>query len=260
MKIWDIVYPLGIYYVTVVIMMFAAQWIFGTDNAHYMLCQIVASAVTLPVMYYSFYRGDIALSGRKSFRQCWNRRMGISLLWISGITVLISIGLNNLISMSPLISLSEGYAAASADFYGSTLALELIGSAVLTPILEEMLYRGILYHRMREMMGIVPSVLLSSLIFGLIHFNLVQFVYAFLLGIVLALFVERTGHFYASAAAHMVANLLAVIRTETGFLAATVQGDIWSWTVSIVLFAAGILLLTVWERRNRKMEHAGETI
>ena len=92
------------------------------------------------------------------------------------------------------------------------------------------------------MMGRWQAVLLSSLIFAIMHFNIVQFIYAFCVGIVLALLMEHTGHLAAAILAHMAANLFAVLRTEYGFLAQTADGSIGAWGVSIFLLLVGIAM------------------
>ena len=91
--------------------------------------------------------------------------------------ITIPFALNNIITMSPLIGLSEGYARANESFYASTLVIELIGSAILSPIMEELVFRGIVFGNMRKIMNVPQAVFLSALLFGLIHFNIVQFVY-----------------------------------------------------------------------------------
>ena len=50
----------------------------------------------------------------------------------------------------------------------------------------------------------------------MVHLNLVQFIYACGMGIVLACCMEVTGHVYGAILAHMAANLIAVLRTECG--------------------------------------------
>ncbi len=59
---------------------------------------------------------------------------------------------------------------------------------------------------------------MSALLFGALHFNLVQLCYAAVLGLLLAHIVERTGSLIAAAAAHMAANLASVLWTETDWL------------------------------------------
>jgi membrane protease YdiL (CAAX protease family) len=296
--LWDILYPLLMYYAVTILVMFAAQMIFGSGTESYALCQIITSVITLPVMYRSFYRSDKAVwpfgaqeayfpggqvewgvpqsarmeqertpqsarkeqertsqsvrkkqktiqhvQAEKKNAQAQKRARVLNAAWIVCIAALIGTGLNNLILMSPLAEASAGFAQASSSFYGSTLVLELISSALLTPVLEELVYRGIIFGRLKRMLGFVPAMLLSALIFAIMHFNLVQFVYALLFGMVLVVFMEKTGHLYGAMLGHITANALAVIRTETGFLDRTVDGSVQAWLLSAGCLIAGVLLL-----------------
>ena len=71
--------------------------------------------------------------------------------------------------------------------------VELFGTSVVTPILEEMLYRGLVYNRLKRSGRTGMAIVISGLVFGLIHFNLVQFLYAGLIGIFLAVVYETEG-------------------------------------------------------------------
>lgn len=238
-KIWAIAYPVLMYYVAITMGSFVAQIIFGTGVEQYMLCKIIGSIVAIPVVF-ADYKKDLIMTGRYKLKNPITSLQMKQLLMAVGVTICLSIGLNNVISMSPLVAMSEEYQNANDAFYGSTLALELLGSALITPFLEELLHRGVVYGRLRRMMGMWPAVMVSALIFAGLHFNIVQFVYAFLLGIVFALFVEKTGKLYPAVIAHIVANAVAVIRTETGFLQGTVDGSIFAWVISIALCLLGI--------------------
>ena len=238
-KIWAIAYPVLMYYVAITMGSFVAQIIFGTGVEQYMLCKIIGSIVAIPVVF-ADYKKDLIMTGRYKLKNPITSLQIKQLLMAVGVTICLSVGLNNVISMSPLVAMSEEYQNANDAFYGSTLALELLGSALITPFLEELLHRGVVYGRLRRMMGMWPAVMVSALIFAGLHFNIVQFVYAFLLGIVFALFVEKTGRLYPAVVAHIVANAVAVIRTETGFLQGTVDGSIFAWVISIALCLLGI--------------------
>lgn len=241
-KIWSIVYPFLFYYAVMLSTMVLAQWVFGTGNEHYVLCQLISTLVTLPCIL-PFYKQDQALKGIAWGKPKPEKQKCIRLLLVVAIAFCIGIALNNIISMTPLVEMSEGYKEANAGFYGSTLALELISSGVLTPVLEELVFRGVIFGRLKTMMPKLPAVFLSALIFAAMHFNIVQFIYALLLGIVLALLADKEEKVYPAVAGHMTVNLVAVIRTETGFLKETVRGDIISWAVSVLLLAVGGILL-----------------
>lgn len=250
-KIWRIVYPLLFYYAVVLVTMTVAQWVIGTDKEHYVACQLIASAVAIPCML-PFYRQDQALRGIAEEKPGIKREQIVHGLWAAVIVILASASLNNLISMTPLVELSEGFREANAGFYGSTLVPELVGSAIVTPILEELVFRGIVFGRLSDMLSRTAAVLLSAFCFAIVHFNIVQFIYAFLVGIVLALLVECSGYLFAAVIGHIAANALAVVRTETGFLARTVDGSVWAWAVSAACLAAAVVLLYLYLHKLEK--------
>lgn len=249
-KIWEIAYPVLMYYVAISIGSYIAQTILGTGVENYMLCKIVGSGAAIPVVY-ADYKKDLMLTGRYGLKSPFGPQQVKSLLVVIGITICLSVGLNNVISMSPLVQMSEEFQNASDAFYGSTLGIEIFGSALITPFLEELLHRGVVFGRLRRRMGMWPAVIVSALVFAALHFNIVQFIYAFLLGIVFAMFVEKTGHLYPAVIAHVVANGIAVIRTETGFLQELVDGSVSAWLISIgVCFLGMALLLTFFGKRK----------
>ena len=258
MRIWDVLYPLLLYYAVILFVMFLMQLFIGTDSSTYMIRQIVATLVALPVVYTQFYKPDAIWwqaaktkpqTGRKSAST--DAKSGVAAagvrtaLLIVVVAACCGIGLNNLLSMSPLVEISTGFAQANEDFYGGAFVFQIIGSAILTPILEEMVYRGVIYARLRRDMGMLPAVLLSALLFGIMHFNIVQFIYAFVLGVMLALFMEKCGHFSAAVLGHVTVNLISVVRTQTGILQHTVDGSVFAWVFSVAVLAAGAVLLYI---------------
>lgn len=252
-KIWSIAYPIMMYYVAITVGTFLAQLFFGDGVETYMLCKIIGSFVAIPVVY-ADYKQDLILMGKFGDKTSMNKQKWIELAWMMFLTLLLSVSLNNIICMSPLVTISEEYQTASNAFYGSTFWIEIFGSALVTPFLEELLHRGVVYGRLRRMMGMWQSVILSALLFAGLHFNIVQFVYAFLMGILFALLVEKNGKLYPAILAHIIANGLAVVRTETGFLAQTVDGSIFAWIISLVLLFAGCMILKMGNCHERR-EH-----
>ncbi len=249
-KIWLIAYPVLMYYTAITIGSFLAQMIFGAGNETYMLCKIIGSVVAIPVVF-ADYKHDLMLAGRYKQKEVLTREKWIDIGLVVVITLFLSVALNNIIVMSPLVGISQEYQNANDAFYGSTIGLELLGSALITPFLEELLHRGVVYGRLRHMTGFVPSVLISALIFAGLHFNIVQFIYAFLLGIVFALFMEKSARLYPAVIAHVAANALAVIRTETGFLNGIVDGSVSAWLISVGCLFVGIgVLLCYWEKKE----------
>lgn len=132
--------------------------------------------------------------------------------------VLCGIACNYLIYFTGLKTVSQGYRHVSEIFYGNGLWLEIFVLCVLGPAAEELVYRGFVLRRLRAETSDHVAVLLSALLFGFFHLNLVQGVYGFVLGLLLAVIVCKTGSIATAAAAHMASNLTSVLWTETELL------------------------------------------
>ena len=53
-QVWEIVYPVLMYYATISIGILVAQLVFGSSNESYMLCKIIGSLITIPVVYQDY--------------------------------------------------------------------------------------------------------------------------------------------------------------------------------------------------------------
>lgn len=221
-KAWDIVYPVGLYYVLSNVAAFLITLVVPYSNESYGFIKVLGTLFTLPFIY-KVYRGDVIRRGEVEERNLKGILSGMrQQIWLLiGIVILAvsaAIVLNNLIAWTPLMEHSENYKQVSEAFFGGRILFEILGPCILVPILEEYVFRGLVYGRLREWLNLPLAVLISAVIFGMMHMNMVQFVYAGLLGILLALCMERTGHLYGAILAHMAANTISIIRTETAWL------------------------------------------
>jgi hypothetical protein len=82
----------------------------------------------------------------------------------------------------------------------------LVGTVVVAPIGEELIFRKLLIDRTRDF-GDVTAILISAISFGLFHGNFFQFFYAFLIGAVLAYVYTWSGNWLWCVGIHMVVNL-----------------------------------------------------
>lgn len=69
--------------------------------------------------------------------------------------------------------------------------MEIVSAVIAAPLLEELLFRGMIYKRLRDLCSAKTAILVSAAFFGIFHGNLVQFVYAFIIGIMLAFVYEK---------------------------------------------------------------------
>jgi len=122
-------------------------------------------------------------------------------------SIFAAIGLNILISLSGLIELSNTYSQTSSNQYSLPIWLGIILYGLVSPAVEELLFRTVIFGRMKRSFPYVVSVLVTSLFFGLYHQNLVQCVYGGLMGILMCLACEYLHTVVGAFVFHSVANL-----------------------------------------------------
>jgi len=118
----------------------------------------------------------------------------------------LAIALNQLIDITHLARLSVRYSSVSAAQQQRSTLETVIFACLLIPIMEEIVFRGFIFKRMRLKAGFYISALVSAALFGAYHMNLVQFVYAFVMGFVMCMVFECYGGIAASIIFHMAAN------------------------------------------------------
>jgi len=90
------------------------------------------------------------------------------------------------------------------------LMVMLVIVAVLPGFCEEVTHRGMLIHGFAGKIGIMKAILVSSVLFGLMHLNIVQAIYAMILGYLMALVVMATKNIWPAVIEHFMNNALAV--------------------------------------------------
>ncbi len=115
-------------------------------------------------------------------------------------------------------------AALEGDIVSTPFPVMLFMIGIFGPFCEEFVFRGVIYRsyrrsgdwndntRYKTLRGNgISAMLLSSLLFGLMHMNFNQAVYAFAIGIFLVLLVEAAGSLWASVFCHMFFNSCQVV-------------------------------------------------
>ena len=92
------------------------------------------------------------------------------------------------------------------------MVLLFITTAVLTPVFEELLFRGLIQSCFRSVIGPWPAVLLASVLFGAVHFTLPHTIIPLTaFGIALGFIYERTGRLWAPILCHAIFNSVTML-------------------------------------------------
>lgn len=228
--------PLLVYYgISLVVTMFASAVVAGLKMPKYLNGQVeyaqmvtemtneilqyttiitgVTALVAIPVFWWLFHKDNRM---RRQMGMPEPKKAGLTkYIWIVILGIAACVALNNILTLSNLAMISS-YEETGANFYKVNLVAQIICLGILTPIAEELVFRGLIFKRMREVLSMKRAILISALIFGIYHGNLVQAVYGGVLGALLAYTYEKYGSLKAPILAHMVLNLTSVILSEVG--------------------------------------------
>ena len=97
---------------------------------------------------------------------------------------------------------------------GKSLFMMIFWMGIIAPVAEEMIFRWLIYLRLRDHFSVLFSAVISAAFFGIYHGNVLQAVYAFVLGGIFAWFLEMGGNKWTSVLMHIGANTWILIFSE----------------------------------------------
>ncbi|MDE6606156.1 MAG: HAD hydrolase-like protein [Lachnospiraceae bacterium] len=164
-------------------------------------------------------------------------RQGIVLV-ITAISA--SLALNLLFMLLSVADLSKQYAQVAERQNSVALIAGIFLYGIFSPLAEEMLFRGLLYNRMKLYFPQKLSMVFSALFFGLYHGNLVQGMFGLILGIVIAWFYERYGKWYVPVVFHGIVNLTSYL------LVPHLYSETFSWKGGYWRYLNCAVFMTIW--------------
>lgn len=211
---WYFLAPIVLVWVISLVMQCAAELVYiAVLNQYAAEFTTLIAICALPFLI-RMYRKD-----KREVTEWWDKKKklnGRALVVITVLAICVCIAANNFILLSGMTSRNEAYLETAELIYESPMIVQILGLGIIVPVMEEMVYRGLLYRRMREYLPMMFSLIGSSLLFGVYHGNSVQLIYAAVIGCFLAYVFEIFRTVKASVFFHVVANLTSIICTWTG--------------------------------------------
>lgn len=208
-------------------------------------CGIAAAVITIPILGFFFVRDR----RREKLKK---QTAPKAALWkysaVFVIAAVLCIGLNNLIQLSGLSELSGSYEEVMEAFYEPPFLLQIVYLAVLTPICEELTFRGLMFRRMREQTPFPHAAVFSSLVFAILHGNIVQSLYGFAMSMVFSYAYEKYGSLKAPILGHITANLISVVGTQYAWFDWMFEDILRVGMVTVICAAAGSTMFVMMQR------------
>ena len=132
-----------------------------------------------------------------------------------------------------VIAFGDGRSATAVDRGWPLVIIGLIGTALVSPVVEEVWFRGLLYRALRSrlvrtapasavmrLLKIAPAAFVSSVLFAVSHYLVVDDIGMLLatlpVGLAFTLLYEFTGRLRMAVLAHVVVNATAAVNVEWG--------------------------------------------
>ncbi|WP_026650808.1 CPBP family intramembrane glutamic endopeptidase [Butyrivibrio proteoclasticus] len=166
---------------------------------------ILEASVAIPVIIVALVHGE-KIKELVPFKKI---RISSALLTML-FTVLMfpTVALVNAISM---LFVRNTVSSMTSEILAWPMGVMLVSIGVFGPFVEEFVFRGFYLHSYKKSGKVFGAIMLSALLFGLIHLNLNQCMYAVVMGIMLALLVEATGSVLTSFICHGLFNSIEVV-------------------------------------------------
>lgn len=101
----------------------------------------------------------------------------------------------------------KGFQDYSLTLSSLNFSILILSTCFLTPIMEELLFRGVIFERLRKCnISFLISMLISSIIFAILHGTITHFIPTFILGMFFCTLYEYTGTLIYSIIAHAAYN------------------------------------------------------
>lgn len=170
-------------------------------------------------------------------------RSGLSMALIVSVMAISAAFVIEPVSML-LPEMSEATKMAMEQMLKGPVWIVLISVSVFAPFFEEWLCRGIILRGLLKKMKPGWAIVISALVFGLIHMNLWQAIPAFIIGVILGYVYYKTGSLKLTMLMHCVNNTLSVILSripgleDVEFFAEIMSP--WTYVPMIIAFAVAL--------------------
>ncbi|MDO5516623.1 MAG: type II CAAX endopeptidase family protein [Clostridium sp.] len=143
----------------------------------------------------------------------------------------------------------QGITIPSPDFTIPTetkyLVLFILYTCVIAPVFEEVIFRGFILRSMMKY-GNLTATIVSSIMFSMFHFNLVQFINPVLMGIVFCFITIKSNSIKSSIIAHMFNNSLIMFTSVIGMFNSPVVQAGYTLIYLLLGFAAFVMFVKLY--------------
>lgn len=136
----------------------------------------------------------------------FNKYKSNTKLYLNKVILCIILGISLSLTFNIYLNLINIYNISKLPIY-----VQIISSGIIGPILEELLFRGIIYNKLKEFNNTTKAMIISTIIFSLFHSTLVDIIYALFIGYLLVYIYEKYKSIKYPIIIHISANISVIL-------------------------------------------------
>lgn len=222
---------------SIFILLFLVQYFLNTLN----IVQLDSIWIYILLILYIIFKLDFTFPDKDDYLEVLSADVLKQVVLLVILNVFISYGFlylsHALLNLVPALNFLFGSSTAS----NSIMALSLVATIVVSPVAEELIFRGIFLNRLQVIIPPLFAILVSSLLFASLH-SYGSIISAFIFAICMAILYLKTENILIPIFAHFLNNLLAeiIVRADVNSLLFT--NDVVIGAMSILAVISFVLL------------------
>lgn len=134
-------------------------------------------------------------------------------------------------------------------YSGQNLFLCILSLSIVGPLVEEAIFRGLVFDQLRKNIPLRAALIIQALLFALAHLSIVQSSYAFVTGILLGLSLVWSGSLLLPSAIHIGMNTSAVVLSE---YADRLSNSAYSILTILSFILVPVLIFSIYHHTRKK--------
>ena len=188
----------------------------------------VIAVIVCGLVFFYWYQQLTHLRRRDNFK---------TIMMPGNLLLLVSMGVSSQLMISGILSilkpilrsLFEGYTVVMDKIFSGDMTVVVLYIALFAPIVEELIFRGVMLNKLLFALPFFAANIVQAAIFGIYHWNIIQGLYAFGIGLLLGYVSYRYRSLAASILLHMAINgsaflVVYIPETKTAIILSTVIG------------------------------------
>ncbi len=211
------------------------------------LIAMISNILSLAVVWLAFKIRKKKICEQIELRKCDFKMLFCATLCGISFSILSS----TVVQMIPFPdSMVESFAESHGALSKGNPIVGFISVVFLAPIVEEIFFRGLIHTRLKKGMNTVAAAIVSSLLFGVMHGEIIWIMATFLMGIMLVWVFEKTKSLLPCISIHVLNNAVAQLTSEVS--------EITGWGAAVVcaVFVVLFVLSAFYIIKNSKQKHA----